>query len=54
MIKLIVAFHNFANAPKKRERICFGDKSPNLGNEGKLSKLQCLYSEPDKVDRISV
>jgi hypothetical protein len=34
LIKLI------KNANKKRERIWFDDESPNLGNEGKNSKLQ--------------
>jgi len=42
MMKLIVAFHNFANALKKRERIWFDEGSPNLGHEGKLFILQCL------------
>jgi len=30
MTKLIVAFHNFADAPKKRERIWFDDEESAL------------------------
>jgi hypothetical protein len=50
MMKLIIDFHSFANALKKRERMWFDDDSPNLGNEAKLSKLQCPLSEPDKAN----